>query len=150
MICDILALTQDQFDFKRACEEIFTKPDRYLKLNDTIIERVEDIYENILQKQPIDQAIKEKFEKAIKLINRIRRRKLYKFVKELVYFVKEDEHEKVVQIFEKHLKKDTIMQKIVEIAGIKASDICITINDVGFGLKESNPLKKVAFFRKEE
>lgn len=80
----------------------------------------------------------------------MRTRKLYKFVKELTYYVKEKEHIKVVDIFEKHFKKSEILGEIVKTAKISPSDICITINDVGFGLKEANPLRKVGFFRKEE
>jgi hypothetical protein len=44
MICDILELTQDKFEFKKACDDIFTNPNRFLRLNDSIIEKVEDVY----------------------------------------------------------------------------------------------------------
>lgn len=53
-------------------------------------------------------------------------------------------------MFERFMKKDDILRQIAKIAGIDTSEICITINQVGFGLKEENPLRKVGFFRKEE
>jgi len=49
MICDVLDLTKDKFKLKRACEEIFTDSRRYLRLNDSIIEKVEDVYEDMKQ-----------------------------------------------------------------------------------------------------
>ncbi len=55
-----------------------------------------------------------------------------------------------MEIFEKHFKKAKIIAKIIELTGLSSNDFCVTICDVGFGLKEANPLKKVGFFRKEE
>lgn len=83
------------------------------------------------------------------LINRIRTRKLYKFVKELTYYVKDKDYEKIVKIFDKSFQKAKIAEEIAKLAQIEISNICIVINDVGFGLKEANPLRRIGFFRKE-
>lgn len=47
MICDVLELTRDKFEIQRACDEIYADPSRYLRLNDSILERVEDVHERI-------------------------------------------------------------------------------------------------------
>jgi HD superfamily phosphohydrolase len=97
MVCDILELTKEKFGIKRACEEIYTNPNKFMRLNDSILEKVEDVFEDMLERQdPGEVQEREKFEKAVNLLKRIRTRKLYKFVKELTYYVKDKEHEKVV------------------------------------------------------
>jgi hypothetical protein len=53
-------------------------------------------------------------------------------------------------MFKKDLKEEAVVEKICEIASINPADIFVTLSDVGFGLKEANPMKKVGFFRKEQ
>lgn len=48
MVCDILVLTKEKFQIKKACEEIYTNPYKYMRLNDCILEKVEDVYEDML------------------------------------------------------------------------------------------------------
>ena len=48
------------------------------------------------------------------------------------------------------LKSRLIMEKMQEIAQLTSREICVTVSDVGFGLKEANPLRLVGFFRKED
>lgn len=53
-----------------------------------------------------------------------------------------------MKIFENEFKNNKILQAIAEESGIEPSKIFVTINDVGYGLKEANPIRKVGFFRK--
>jgi hypothetical protein len=69
---------------------MFDDPKDYIKLTDSLIERVEDIYEEMcvkrelerdLEKKTVDEKEFEHFERAYKIIMRIKRRQIYKFVK---------------------------------------------------------------------
>jgi ethanolamine utilization cobalamin adenosyltransferase len=66
MLCDVFMETNHHFKF----HEIIHNPNEYYKLNDTIIEQ-------------IDNSDKESFRKAQNIIKRIKGRNLYKYVAEV-------------------------------------------------------------------
>ena len=47
MIWDILEEINPKFNFRGACEKLFDDPTEYIKLTDSIIEKVEDIYDGM-------------------------------------------------------------------------------------------------------
>ena len=48
MICDILKEITAKFNFQDICNGIFEDPSAYIKLTDNIVDKVEDIYEQII------------------------------------------------------------------------------------------------------
>jgi hypothetical protein len=40
--------------------------------------------------------------------------------------------------------------KVSEQAGVHPNDLFVTISNVGYGVNDANPMKKVAFFRSEQ
>lgn len=66
MVCDILLLTKEKFKIKEACNQIYTNPYKYMRLNDSLLEKVEDLYEDMLErKDPADEKYIENFSKAV-------------------------------------------------------------------------------------
>jgi HD superfamily phosphohydrolase len=47
MISDILNLTKEDLKIQEACNSIYKDPTAYLKLNDNIIDKIENIYERL-------------------------------------------------------------------------------------------------------
>lgn len=48
MICDVLDKTKHKFKFKEACEELYYSPDKYIKLTDSIIDTIQNIYDRMV------------------------------------------------------------------------------------------------------
>ena len=57
-------------------------------------------------------------------------------------------NDKITEKFKNTLKKHHIQAYIAKNANVDLSELEVVINDIGFGLKTANPLKKVGFFRK--
>ena len=90
MICDILQEISVKFDFRGICEKMFEDPKGYIKLTDNILEKVEDIYQEMKESENKDAVLWPHFERAGLIIERIKKRRIYKFVKEFHYFIQED------------------------------------------------------------
>ena len=72
-------------------------PKEYIKLTDNILEKVEDVYDEIKSNPAsLNLEFKDNFKTAVDIIERIRRRNTYKFVKEFNYFIQEGANPKVV------------------------------------------------------
>lgn len=97
-----------------------------------------------------DAPFRDNFKRAVDILTRIKTRKIYKFVREFHYFIQEGTDERILKIFEEKFQKEKIIASISKIAGVSEDKICLSISDIGFGMKEANPLKKVGFFRKKE
>lgn len=150
MICDILEEINVKYNFRSICERMFEDPKDYIKLTDNILEKVDDINDEIHNDPECPNAkYREQFERAAHILSRIRRRKLYRFVKEFHYFIHEGTNEDVIKMFKEEFKKEKIIKAISEESKVPANKMCVGISEIGFGLKEANPLNKVGFFRKE-
>lgn len=111
--------------------ESIDSPEKYLKMDDTILNKIE--YSN----DP-------KLEESRKIIERIRKRELYKFVDE--YLVPE-------RLKEKFLKDEITKEKIVAHAHdneFKEDDVIVDILTLNYGNKEENPIDNVRFYDKND
>ncbi len=54
MICDVLDKTKHKFKFKEACEELYYSPDKYIKLTDSIIDTIQNIYDRMVDENNVE------------------------------------------------------------------------------------------------
>ncbi|GES92426.1 HD phosphohydrolase domain-containing protein [Rhizophagus clarus] len=104
-------------------------PDEYLKMDDTILNRIE--YSD-------DTGLK----KSREIIRRIRRRELYKFVDEFL----------VPKNLKKEFKENQITTKkiIAHDNGLKEEDVIVDILVLNYGKKDENPIDNVEFYDKNQ
>lgn len=69
------------------------------------------------------------------ILKRIKTRKIYKFVREFHYFIQEGTDPRILKIFKTEFTKQKIIDFISERAKIPKELICLSISEVGFGLK---------------
>lgn len=74
---------------------------------------MEDVNDEIAQNENSPNLkYRERFQKAAQIMDRIRKRQIYKFVKEFHYFIQEGSNEEVVQLFKAEFQKDKIIRAI--------------------------------------
>ncbi|CAD8170759.1 unnamed protein product [Paramecium octaurelia] len=123
MICDIMLSVNSIYKF----DEIIYEPERYCKLNDSIIEQ-------------IDSAEGPEYAKAQAIIKRLKMRELYKFVSEALV-----PQSTILQSNEKI--RDEMLAYMPSSASVNIDEIYVSQGKVGFGSNNENPINLVHFYK---
>ena len=69
----------------------------------------------------------------MKLLERVRTRKIYKFVREFHYYVRENTKKEDIKFLKDNITKEKIEENFA-LHNIGKNKICIAINEIGFGI----------------
>ncbi|GFN79176.1 deoxynucleoside triphosphate triphosphohydrolase samhd1 [Plakobranchus ocellatus] len=112
----------------------------FVRLNDSIIFRIRDLWLSEEDRRDDPKKV-EKVEAAQLLVERIMTRKLYKFVHQQKGFQNSE-----------NFQGETIEREICELGKGKFNkkDIYVQVTDIGFGMKEANPLENLSVYSKND
>ncbi|CAG8573429.1 11577_t:CDS:2 [Gigaspora margarita] len=131
MIRDALVEANPVYHF----EDIINKPEEYIKLNDSILYKIE--YED---RKELQKPLK----KSKEIIEKIRNRKLYKFVNEC--FVPQDKKD---QIIKKDLETLIASYRKGNNVSLNKNDIIVDWQYLNYANGEKNPVEHIKFYKKD-
>jgi HD superfamily phosphohydrolase len=156
MICDILKLIQDipliasKTGGLLTIKEAVSDLDAYTRLNDSVIDLIQNIDIKVLELEG-----QQKLEKAKALLERMNRRQTYKFVGEVVYegckqtlYLSSDDDKQAVFSKAREGLLDAAAQMETGTLELEDEDLILEVRSCHYGAKESNPLDNIRFFKK--
>ncbi|CAG8692659.1 27148_t:CDS:2 [Dentiscutata erythropus] len=129
MIRDALVEANSVYQFQK----IINVPEEYIKLNDSILYKIE-----------YPDTDREELKKSQEIIERIRKRKLYKFVNECL--VPQDKKEDLAK---KDLEFEIASHRRGNDISLSKEDIIVDWQDLNYAKGEKNPVEHIKFYNKD-